>query len=561
MKNIFIYLIIAILSVSYCYAVEVSNDFITISSDDTLCSNNCLSYIHMTVNKDILLEDYNKINYYIMLEDVEGHRYVSSSLNDNVAVSILPYAVDNPLDSVSFKLVNYEPLCELQYSTDYDGFKYIDDNKVYDCYNNRHPADLNKLVNIPLDTRIDLVLVGKKYFNSDIKWSMNIFDNLLDPVWNGSAIGYATYNDVNITILSNTATPVLDFCNRTGYAYYYNGASSITDFSNFSKLSNANNFSLSFWLYKNDTFNFGNDRILYLGNSSQYQFNVYGMNGALTLRFNIATNNSDTDCQLTSPSVFSQLWQYYAVTWNGTVCKLFVNGTNTQNDSTTSNKLKFTDGTKSWIGYSSSLVINGTLSDFRLYNSTMTQVDVNGIFDDISNCNAIPSCTENWLNITVGCDGIINQTQLLYTDLNVCNTTINIPVGNGSIQSCCVENWVQNNTQCLADTYYINYVDVNSCGTTFQLPLDDGNSVSCLTMHPNLSDDVLTILILFFMLIISTICAITVHEAFFGVNALITALLFVTFIMYDYPNILLYLTPILIIVFSGMWIIISRVKR
>jgi hypothetical protein len=98
----------------------------------------------------------------------------------------------------------------------------------------------------------------------------------------------------------------------------------------------------------------------------------------------------------------------------------------------------------------------------------------------------------------------------------------------------------------------------------YNIPATNGTYIDCTTItyvSPDLDEDLIILLVLFFFIIISTICAITVHEAFFGLNALLTALIFTVFIVYDYPEILLYASLFIIIAFSVMWVIIQRAKR
>lgn len=125
----------------------------------------------------------------------------------------------------------------------------------------------------------------------------------------------------------------------------------------------------------------------------------------------------------------------------------------------------------------------------------------------------------------------------------------------------CTNNWIKSVQPCINNVQLINYTDSNSCSEQYNLPSDNGQYESCTAItyvQNSLSEDVILLIILFVFLIISTLCGVMVHEAFFGLNALITAGIWITFLTYNYPSILLYVTPFIIIVFGGMWVLVSK---
>lgn len=118
--------------------------------------------------------------------------------------------------------------------------------------------------------------------------------------------------------------------------------------------------------------------------------------------------------------------------------------------------------TSGWAYYNTFYATRTVAFDMKLYNSS-----------DMT-------CHEVWnSSFDFACDGFISSHTKYYTDSAQCNTTTTLPVDNGSISSCCVENWVSNNTVCNLVNYTVQYYDSNSCNTTFSLPYDNGTLIDC----------------------------------------------------------------------------------
>ena len=170
-------------------------------------------------------------------------------------------------------------------------------------------------------------------------------------------------------------------------------------------------------------------------------------------------------------------------------------------------------------------------------------------------------CNETWIYNDTGCDGF-NYT-IQYYDLNNCNTSINVPIDNSSIIDCqCYPYWHKSIESCLNGVTPILYTDENNCNVTSSLPLDNGTNEYCVLQNQEIyTDDVIILIVLFIFLVISTVLAITIHEAFFGLNALLSALITTTFIIYKYPLMLIGIMPIIIIMFASMWLLLYKHKR
>jgi hypothetical protein len=102
------------------------------------------------------------------------------------------------------------------------------------------------------------------------------------------------------------------------------------------------------------------------------------------------------------------------------------------------------------------------------------------ITDGGLNESCSPACVENWTqDLPDVCDGLISDYAITYTDQNTCGTTLNLPVDNGTIVPCCVEDWIADSNACSNYQELISYMDSNSCGTSFQLPSNNNTYFEC----------------------------------------------------------------------------------
>jgi hypothetical protein len=130
----------------------------------------------------------------------------------------------------------------------------------------------------------------------------------------------------------------------------------------------------------------------------------------------------------------------------------------------------------------------------------------------------------------------------------------------------CQNNYVKEQTACINNLEQKLYYDANKCSVqyTTSVPSDNGTYISCTSVilqQKVYTTDVIILAVLFLFLLVSLICAILVHEGFFGLCALICSLMLSTFISYAYPQILSYMMIFFIILFCIMWIVIARKNR
>jgi parallel beta-helix repeat protein len=126
----------------------------------------------------------------------------------------------------------------------------------------------------------------------------------------------------------------------------------------------------------------------------------------------------------------------------------------------------------------------------------------------------------------------------------------------------CIPEWIKQPTSCIDGISLDEYYDDNDCNLMTGLPVTNNTYQYCyLTTHQTMPEDYLILGILFLLLVISLACAVTVHEGFFGLCAVITGLMMSVFIMYDYPPLLMIPLGLMTLLFVVMWIVINKVRR
>jgi hypothetical protein len=211
-------------------------------------------------------------------------------------------------------------------------------------------------------------------------------------------------------------------------------------------------------------------------------------------------------------------------------------------------KGNFTDLIINWYNTTGTIPIYYSLYIKDINNNTITKLDNtttnNYTFNSIY-WNTLLSNNSYYYNLLV-------QNEYGFEDINSCSFNI------------CQNNWINIIQPCISGTKFNYYIDSNNCSDQYNLPNTNNTYIECSVDVVNtikLSDGQSILIILFIFLFISTICAIFVHEAFFGFNALITTLIWVVFRIYEYPTILMYLMPFMIIGFVVMWVTIHKVKH
>jgi C1A family cysteine protease len=115
------------------------------------------------------------------------------------------------------------------------------------------------------------------------------------------------------------------------------------------------------------------------------------------------------------------------------------------------------------------------------YTVTSTDIDNDGISDDIDNCPFVPNpdqtdldgngigdacdCMPEWKQKEITC--LINDTKFIeYTDINFCNKTFALPSNNGTYDECdyCTPEWTEIIGECNEnDSKTSTFVDINEC--------------------------------------------------------------------------------------------------
>lgn len=172
------------------------------------------------------------------------------------------------------------------------------------------------------------------------------------------------------------------------------------------------------------------------------------------------------------------------------------------------------------------------------------------------------TCSEDWVLVNQSCNGIISGYFIEYTDNNMCNTTYTLPINNGSLVSCCVEDFVLNPAQCIGNFIFTSFTDANSCGTNFTIPSTNNTLQPCTLPPQNITivtpEWYIPYIFLFVVLILITVLAITVHPLFFWMGAVIMSTMITLNIYYTLPNLFSYIEFLVILMYIGMGILIKK---
>lgn len=205
--------------------------------------------------------------------------------------------------------------------------------------------------------------------------------------------------------------------------------------------------------------------------------------------------------------------------------------------------------------YYSNITINWSTAFDDSNNSIDYILNRTNLLVEYNLCNTIDTnCTLTTKNFTSGINGL-----KLYT----CNG-LECQYDNSCSITMCTNNWVKQVKPCIVDTKIIEYSDINNCSIQYNLPITNGTYEACQNViytQNTYQNDYVILIVLAFFLIIALICAIFVHEGFFGLCALILSLILLVFVTYAYDNILIYITLFMILLFGVMWVVIHKIKR
>jgi len=127
--------------------------------------------------------------------------------------------------------------------------------------------------------------------------------------------------------------------------------------------------------------------------------NLFIANGSYYLNRGDSYNNpfkTDSGGTISYSPYLNNTWHHYVVTFNGTVCKLYIDGeyrgkaTTYRSPATTNSGIKIAGGYNGGHNYD----INGAIDDFRVYNRCLSDIEIasiycdNGFIEEGIHCNA-----------------------------------------------------------------------------------------------------------------------------------------------------------------------------
>lgn len=230
------------------------------------------------------------------------------------------------------------------------------------------------------------------------------------------------------------------------------------------------NFTISTWFKLDESNNWS--RIFDFGSGSNiYMFltNKNGANGTIRFAFK---NGSDEQQINTSVVAQTAVWTHVAITLNGSVGILYVNGVEVgRNDAMTINPSMLGVTTQNYIGKSqfSDPYLKGTIDDFRIYSRALNASEITVLV------NAVPAVLDD------DNDGIVNSVDLCPNTSAAETVDAN---GCSSSQKDSDNDGVKDNLDQCPNTPLGQVVNVNGCSSS-QLDDDNDGVPNSLDLCPN----------------------------------------------------------------------------
>lgn len=193
----------------------------------------------------------------------------------------------------------------------------------------------------------------------------------------GSAVYDASDNNRDGTL---NGGPEWITCEGADSALELNGYEFVDLGSDSTILDNAEAFSISVWVKPNQVPFASHEGIVGFGDSSRRSPWIWGKSGTSKLRAAFYNEVGTVDGSLESTNdLQADTWTHVTVTWDGSTCRLYLNGNQEDFAGTTGTSLVDSNGIK-YIGYTSGLNYwNGLLDDLRVYNRALSDIEVSDV--------------------------------------------------------------------------------------------------------------------------------------------------------------------------------------
>lgn len=157
----------------------------------------------------------------------------------------------------------------------------------------------------------------------------------------------------------------------------------------------------------------------------------------------------------------------------------------------------------------------------------------------------------------------ITPSGLYHAQVITCDNHSNCATGQTSWEFMLCENsYVKTTQPCIDNVKLIVWTDSNHCDEWLDFPAVTNNTyencTSILYTQTVFTDDILLLGLLFLFLIIAMVMGIAVHPAFFGLCSLLTSLMIIVFINFDYPHISIYAGAFMTLLFAIIWYIVAK---
>ncbi len=212
------------------------------------------------------------------------------------------------------------------------------------------------------------------------------FDSNVSSTASGAVKDYSTYG--NNGTLGNGAiakSPVWNSTGKIGGAYEFDGSNDYIDLGmGFTQLDGVSEFSVTLWAYDRDTGTFDSHRgIFHRGDSGARApwINGYSGSNQIEVRFG-TTTGGEGDCEINAGTIVDNAWNFVVVTWDGEVCKLYINNTFIASNATAGNVLNDSGGWNFIGAHENDDFWKGAIDEVMVFDRALSPEQISALYNN-----------------------------------------------------------------------------------------------------------------------------------------------------------------------------------